>query len=59
MKVVLLDDAVFSGGRVRIWIAEFIEIADDLRDAVTADMLTARMQFHEKAVWMLRSMIAE
>jgi starvation-inducible DNA-binding protein len=35
------------------------EIADDLRDAVTADMLTSRMQFHEKAIWMLRSMPAE
>jgi starvation-inducible DNA-binding protein len=35
-----------------------VEVAEDLRDAATADMLTARLQAHEKAVWMLRATIA-
>ena len=28
-------------------------------DLVTSDMLTARMTFHEKALWMLRAIIAQ
>jgi starvation-inducible DNA-binding protein len=32
--------------------------ADDAGDVVTADMLTARLTFHEKALWMLRAIIA-
>ena len=38
---------------------EGVEIAEDLRDMVTADMLTERMQFHEQAIWMLRAVLAE
>lgn len=33
--------------------------ADEAGDLVTSDMLTDRMTFHEKALWMLRSIIAE
>lgn len=33
--------------------------ADEKGDLVTADMLTARLTFHEKALWMLRATIAE
>ena len=33
--------------------------AGDNDDVVTEDMLTARLTFHEKALWMLRSVIAE
>ncbi len=51
----LVDDHEKIVRRLR----ETAEIADDLKDSVTADMLTARMQFHEKAVWMLRSTLAE
>lgn len=51
----LVDDHEKIVRRLR----ETAEIADELRDAVTADMLTARMQFHEKAIWMLRSTLAE
>ena len=32
------------------------ELADELRDAVTADLLTKRMEFHEKAIWMLKAL---
>lgn len=32
--------------------------AEEGDDAVTADMLTGRMAFHEKAIWMLRATIS-
>jgi starvation-inducible DNA-binding protein len=35
------------------------EDADEAGDVVTADMLTARLTFHEKALWMLRAIVAE
>lgn len=37
---------------------ECIERAEEAKDAVTADMLTARLAFHEKAVWMLRAILS-
>ena len=33
--------------------------AEDASDAPTADLLTERMQVHEKTAWMLRSLLAE
>lgn len=33
--------------------------ADEKGDLVTADMLTDRLTFHEKALWMLRALIAD
>jgi starvation-inducible DNA-binding protein len=33
-------------------------LADDARDEPTADLLTQRMQIHEKNAWMLRSLIS-
>lgn len=33
--------------------------AGDADDIVTEDMLTARLTFHEKALWMLRAIVAE
>jgi len=38
---------------------EATKLADDLDDVVTADMLTQRMAEHEKAAWMLRSIMQE
>ena len=32
--------------------------ADEAGDEPTADLLTQRMQIHEKTAWMLRSMIS-
>lgn len=32
-------------------------IADDARDEATADLLTQRLQIHEKTAWMLRSVL--
>lgn len=36
-----------------------VEAAEESRDVVTADMLTERIAFHEKAVWMLKALIAK
>jgi starvation-inducible DNA-binding protein len=38
---------------------EATKLADELDDVVTADMLTQRMAEHEKAAWMLRSIMQE
>jgi len=38
---------------------EATKLADELDDVVTADMLTQRMAQHEKAAWMLRSILQE
>lgn len=38
---------------------EATKLADDLDDVVTADLLTQRMAEHEKAAWMLRSILQE
>lgn len=36
-----------------------IETAEGANDAPTADLLTERLQVHEKTAWMLRSLLAE
>lgn len=38
---------------------EAVSVAGENGDSVTEDMLTERMSFHEKALWMLRSIITE
>lgn len=38
---------------------EVTEKAEDMRDAVTADLLTERMSKHEETIWMLQSLIAD
>jgi len=35
-----------------------VEMAEELRDAATADLLTERLRVHEKAAWMLRATIS-
>ena len=35
-----------------------IEVAEKANDAPTADLLTERLQVHEKTAWMLRSLLA-
>src|SRR5262245_39585596 len=37
---------------------EVFTLADEANDQPTADLLTQRMQMHEKTAWMLRSMLA-
>jgi starvation-inducible DNA-binding protein len=38
---------------------EVVKIADAANDEPTLDLLTQRMQVHEKTAWMLRSLLAE
>lgn len=54
MVSALISDHETVSRRLR----DTVEVAEDLRDAATADMLTERLQVHEKAVWMLRAIIA-
>ena len=38
---------------------EIFPLADEANDEPTADLLTQRMQLHEKNAWMLRSMLEQ
>lgn len=38
---------------------EATQLADEMDDVVTADLLTERMARHEKAAWMLRALVQE
>jgi starvation-inducible DNA-binding protein len=38
---------------------EIFPLADQANDEPTADLLTQRMQLHEKNAWMLRSMLGQ
>lgn len=51
-RLVLGQEAVVRTAR------EVFPLADEARDEPTADLLTQRMQVHEKNAWMLRSMLA-
>lgn len=35
------------------------ELCQELNDDVTADLMIRRMEFHEKAIWMLQALVAE
>ena len=37
---------------------QVLPIADEANDEPSADLLTQRMQIHEKTAWMLRSMVS-
>ncbi|MBN1239036.1 MAG: DNA starvation/stationary phase protection protein [Gammaproteobacteria bacterium] len=50
-KLVLGQEAVARTAR------EVFPLADEAHDEPTADLLTQRMQVHEKNAWMLRSML--
>lgn len=51
----LVEDHTSLANKIR----EATSVAEDAGDQVTADLLTARLAFHEKAIWMLRVLIAE
>jgi starvation-inducible DNA-binding protein len=54
MVSALISDHETVSRRLR----DAVEAAEDLRDVPTADMLTERLQVHEKAIWMLRATVA-
>jgi starvation-inducible DNA-binding protein len=53
----MIRNAVAGNEAVVRTAREVFETADDAKDEATADMVTERMQVHEKAAWMLRSML--
>lgn len=55
----MIDHLVADHEKIVRRLRETAEIADEMRDNVTSDMLTSRMAFHEKAIWMLRATLAQ
>jgi starvation-inducible DNA-binding protein len=55
----MVEDLAKDHQRVAHRMHAAIDIAESGNDDVTADLLTARSAFHEKAAWMLRAIAAE
>lgn len=51
----MVEDLANDHMRIASRMHALIELADKHKDPVTADMITARCAFHEKAAWMLRA----
>ncbi len=51
----MVEDLVADHEKVAARMHRVIELADKHSDPVTADMITGRSAFHEKAAWMLRA----
>jgi len=51
----MIEDLASDHERVARRLHEVIKLAEDSDDPVTADLITARSAFHEKAAWMLRA----
>lgn len=54
----MIEDLVSGNETVARTIREIFPTVDDASDEPTADLLTQRLQAHEKTAWMLRSMLA-
>jgi starvation-inducible DNA-binding protein len=54
----MVQDLADDHARVSHRLRDLAEIAGEGRDIVTEDLATARSAFHEKAAWMLRSIVA-
>ena len=53
----MLRDLVIGNEAVTKTAREVVDLADRANDQSTADLLTQRLQVHEKVAWMLRSML--
>lgn len=51
----MIEDLASDHERVASRFKAVIKLADESDDPVTADLITARSAFHEKAAWMLRA----
>ncbi len=51
----MVEDLASDHERVARRYHDLVELAEDHRDPVTADLATARSAFHEQAAWMLRA----
>ncbi|MEQ9121268.1 MAG: ferritin-like domain-containing protein, partial [Alphaproteobacteria bacterium] len=54
----LVEMLVESNEKVARRIRRSVQAAEAVDDVYTADLLTARIGVHEKAAWMLRSLLA-
>lgn len=54
----LLEGLIASHDHVASGMRTGVDAADAVSDHVTADLLTQRISFHEKAAWMLRAVTA-
>ncbi|MFN3453746.1 MAG: Dps family protein [Pseudobdellovibrio sp.] len=58
-KAEKMIEELISGHEIVIQTArKLLPLADEAHDEVTADLLTQRLQIHEKTSWMLRSLLA-
>jgi starvation-inducible DNA-binding protein len=55
----MIENLVLGQEAVAKTAREISKIADEASDEPTLDLLTQRMQIHEKNAWMLRSLIAQ
>jgi starvation-inducible DNA-binding protein len=55
----MLLDLVNGNEAVTKTAREIFKVADNANDQSTADLLTQRLQVHEKTAWMLRSMLEQ
>jgi starvation-inducible DNA-binding protein len=54
----LVADLVDDNEAIVRMMRDAAEAAEEARDHVTHDLLVARMTIHEKAIWMLRAVVA-
>ncbi|PRY23125.1 starvation-inducible DNA-binding protein [Aliiruegeria haliotis] len=54
----MLEDLAKDNERLAHKLHALVELADARKDHATADLATARIAVHEKAVWMLRALAA-
>lgn len=55
----MVDQLVKDHEKLSRRMREIAKQADEAGDLVTADLLTQRLAFHEKAIWMLRATVAD
>ena len=53
----MIRDVIIGSQTVTRTAREVLEIADKANDQPTLDLLTQRLQIHEKNAWMLRSLL--
>ncbi|NUB45780.1 DNA starvation/stationary phase protection protein [Fertoebacter nigrum] len=51
----MVEDLAKDHEKIATRLHAVVELAEDHKDPVTADLLTGRSAFHEKAAWMLRA----
>lgn len=54
-SVAMVEDLASDHEKVAKRLHAVVELAEEHKDVVTADLLTGRSAFHEKAAWMLRA----